>query len=216
MFPSVCHLPSFPLGFYILLLVWYLPYPSVRCIPLCSFSWLTNKMLFLAMLLSLSFIAQLYFIYSFYILLLARYLPYPSVRHIPLCSFSWLTNEMLSLAMLLSLSFIAHLHFLHFHLLFFSGSSIATVFTVICPWPHRDFFDQLLLLSPVISLPTPSQVCPSPPPPLHSGLFYHLTESFSHPPHLVHHSPPMLKSPFQIIKKLIEDKSISRARFILP
>lgn len=129
MFPSVCHLPLFPLGFYILLLAWYLPYPSVWRIPLSSFSWLTNEMLFLAMLLSLSFIAQL--------------------------------------------------HFPHFHLLFFSGSSVATVFTVTCPSPHWDFFGQLLLLSSVISLPAPYQLCPSL---LHLGLFYHLTESFSHLP----------------------------------
>lgn len=63
MFPFLCHLPSFPLGFYILLLAWYLPYPSVQRIPLSSFSWLTNEMLNLATLLSLSFIAQLHFLH---------------------------------------------------------------------------------------------------------------------------------------------------------
>lgn len=63
MFPFLCHLPSFPLGFYILLLAWYLPSPSVQRIPLSSFSWLTNEMLNLAMLLSLSFIAQLHFLH---------------------------------------------------------------------------------------------------------------------------------------------------------
>lgn len=78
MFPFLCHLPSFPLGFYILLLAWYLPYPSVQHIPLSSFSWLTNEMLNLAMLLSLSFIAQLNFLhfscYSSVITLLLLYL----------------------------------------------------------------------------------------------------------------------------------------------
>lgn len=63
MFPFLCHLPSFPLGFYILLLAWYLPSASVQRIPLSSFSWLTNEMLNLAMLLSLSFIAQLHFLH---------------------------------------------------------------------------------------------------------------------------------------------------------
>lgn len=89
--------------------------------------------------------------------------------------------------MLLSQSFIAQLHFLHFHLLFFSDYSVVTVFIVICPSPHWHFFGQLLLVSPVIYLPTPSQFSS------HS-YFIHICSTIL--PHPVQHSPPMPRPPF--------------------